>query len=304
MELRQLRYFVAVAEERHFSRAARVLRLSQPPLSAQIKRLEEELGVKLLERSTRKVVLTDAGEAFLERARSILEEVEGARDVALGAEHGLRGRLAVGFISSATLHLLPPTVRLFRERFEGVEVELKELTSGQQIDALYAGEIRIGLVRLPLRAPGLRFERLLEERLLVALPTEHPLESLDRVPLEAISDSPLIFYYRQLMPSLHDQVVELYQRVDAFPRVAQYAVHVQTIVGLVASGVGLAILPASAERVSREGVIYRPLDVSDATSWVGLAWVEGDNSALVKNFAATVREMAEDETLRQPRTSP
>lgn len=297
MELRQLRYFVAVAEEQHFSRAARILRLSQPPLSAQIKSLEDELGVKLFERSTRKVMLTDAGHAFLERARHILDEVQEARDVALGAEHGLRGRLAVGFISSATLHLLPPTVRLFRKRFEGVEVELKELTSGQQIDALYEGEIRLGLVRLPLRAPGLQVEQLLEETLLVALPSGHPLESLDRVPLEAISDLPLIFFDRQLMPGLHTQIVELYQRVGAFPKVAQYAVHLQTIVGLVASGVGLAILPASAERARREGVIYRPLDVPDATSWVGLVRVEGDDSALVNNFAATVREVAEGEAL-------
>ena len=287
-----MRYFVAVAEERHFGRAARRLRLSQPPLSAQIKRLEAELGVKLLERSSRKVVLTDAGHAFLESAKRVLEEVEEAREVAKGAEHGLRGRLAVGFISSATLHLLPPTVRLFRERFGGVEVELKELTSAQQIDALYEGTIRVGLVRLPLRAPGLRFEPLLEEPLLVALPSGHPLEALDRVPLEKIRDSPLVFFSRQLMPSLHAQIVELYQRICAFPKVAQYAVHLQTIVGLVASGVGIAILPRSAERVSREGVVYRALDVPDATSWVGLAWVEGDESKLVKNFIATVREAA------------
>ena len=296
-----MRYFVAVAEERHFGRAARRLRLSQPPLSAQIKRLEEELGVKLLERSSRRVVLTDAGDAFLGRARGILEEVEEAREVARGAERGLRGRLAVGFISSATLHLLPPTVRLFGERFGGVEVELKELTSAQQIDALYEGDIRVGLVRLPLRAPGLRFERLLEEPLLVALPSGHALEALERVPLESVRDLPLIFVSRQLMPSLHAQIVELYQRVDAFPKVAQYAVHLQTIIGLVASGVGLAILPASAERVGREGVVYRPLDAPDATSWVGLARVEGDHSMLVENFVRAVREAAELEASRDPR---
>ena len=296
-----MRYFVAVAEERHFGRAARRLRLSQPPLSAQIKRLEEELGVKLLERSSRRVVLTDAGDTFLGRARGILEEVEEAREVARGAERGLRGRLAVGFISSATLHLLPPTVRLFGERFGGVEVELKELTSAQQIDALYEGGIRVGLVRLPLRAPGLRFERLLEEPLLVALPSGHALEALERVPLETVRDLPLIFVSRQLMPSLHAQIVELYQRVGAFPKVAQYAVHLQTIIGLVASGVGLAILPASAERVGREGVVYRPLDAPDATSWVGLARVEGDRSMLVENFVRAVREAAELEASRDPR---
>jgi DNA-binding transcriptional LysR family regulator len=292
VELRQLRYFVAVAEERHFGRAAKKLRLSQPPLSTQIKGLEEELGVKLFQRSTRQVALTDAGRTFLERAEGILEAVEEAKEAAKGADEGVRGRLEIGFISSATLGLLPPAIRLFRERFGGVEIELRELTSAQQIDALYAGEIRVGLVRLPLRAPGLRFEPLQEESFLVALPSGHPLEALESVPLEAMVDQPLIFFTRQLMPSLHAQIVELFQRVGAFPNVVQHAVHLQTIVGLVASDVGLAILPEPAERFSREGVVYRSLDAPDATSWVGLAWVEGDESKLVKNFVRTVREVA------------
>ena len=304
MELRQLRYFVAVAEERHFGRAAKRLRLSQPPLSAQIKGLEEELGVKLFQRSTRQVALTDAGRTFLERAEGILEAVEEAKEAAKGADEGARGRLEIGFISSATLGLLPPAIRLFRERFGGVEIELRELTSAQQIDALYAGEIRVGLVRLPLRAPGLRFEPLQEESFLVALPSGHPLEALESVPLEAMVDQPLIFFTRQLMPSLHAQIVELFQRVGAFPNVVQHAVHLQTIVGLVASDVGLAILPEPAERFSREGVVYRPLDAPDATSWVGLARVEDDGSLLVENFVRTVREVAGGKVSDLPNTDP
>ncbi len=304
MELRQLRYFVAVAEERHFGRAAKRLRLSQPPLSAQIKGLEEELGVKLFQRSTRQVALTDAGRTFLERAEGILEAVEEAKEVAKGANEGVRGRLEIGFISSATLGLLPPAIRLFRERFGGIEIELRELTSAQQIDALYAGEIRVGLVRLPLRAPGLRFEPLQEESFVVALPSGHPLEALESVPLEAMVDQPLIFFTRQLMPSLHAQIVELFQRVGAFPNVVQHAVHLQTIVGLVASDVGLAILPEPAERLSREGVVYRSLDAPDATSWVGLARVEDDGSLLVENFVRTVREVAGGNVSDLPNTDP
>ena len=304
MELRQLRYFVAVAEERHFGRAAKKLRLSQPPLSTQIKGLEEELGVKLFQRSTRQVALTDAGRTFLERAEGILEAVEEAKEAAKGADEGVGGRLEIGFISSATLGLLPPAIRLFRERFGGVEIELRELTSAQQIDALYAGEIRVGLVRLPLRAPGLRFEPLQEESFLVALPSGHPLEALESVPLEAMVDQPLIFFTRQLMPSLHAQIVELFQRVGAFPNVVQHAVHLQTIVGLVASDVGLAILPEPAKRLSREGVVYRSLDAPDATSWVGLAWVEGDESKQVKNFIRTVCEVAGGKVSGLPDTDP
>jgi DNA-binding transcriptional LysR family regulator len=304
MDLRQLRYFVAVAEERHYGRAAQRLHMSQPPLSMQIKALERELGIELLERTSRRVALTDAGRAFLERAKTILGAVEEAREVARGAEQGTQGRLEVGFISSATLSLLPPAIRLFRERFGGVEVELKELTSAQQIDALYEGGIRVGLVRLPLRAPGIRFEPVLEERLVVALPSGHALEDLDRVSLETIVDLPLIFFTRQLIPGFHAQIVELFQRVGAFPKVAQHAVHLQTIVGLVASGVGIAILPSSAQRVSREGVVYRALDVPDATSWMGLAWVEGDESKLVRNFIGTVREAAGGKVSDLPNTDP
>lgn len=269
--------------------------MSQPPLSMQIRSLEEELGTKLLERSTRRVVLTDAGRAFLERARAILGAVEEAREVARSAEQGLRGRLEVGFISSATLTLLPPSIRLFRKRFGSVELDLRELTSAQQIDALYAGEIRTGLVRLPLRAPGIRLEPIFEERLVVALPSGHELETFERVPLEEIADLPLIFFTRQLIPGFYAQIVELFQRIGTFPKVAQHAVHLQTIVGLVASGIGIAILPASVKRLSREGVIYRPLDAPDATSWMGLAWVEGDESKLLQNFVHTVREVADNE---------
>ena len=292
MDLRQLRYFVAVAEEGHFGRAAQRLHMSQPPLSTQIKALEAELGVELLNRSTRQVALTDAGRAFLERARAILGAVEEAGNIARGTEQGTQGRLHVGFISSATLSLLPPSIRLFRERFGRVELELKELTSAQQVDALYEGEITVGLVRLPMRAPGIRFEPVSQEQLVVAVPSGHVLEKLDRVPLEAVVDLPLIFFTRQLIPGFHAQIVELFQRVGAFPKVAQHAVHLQTIVGLVASGVGIAILPGSAERASREGVVYRTLDVPDAASWMGLAWVEGDESKLLDNFVSTVREVA------------
>jgi DNA-binding transcriptional LysR family regulator len=304
MDLRQLRYFVAVAEERHFGRAAQRLHMSQPPLSMQIKALERELRITLLERTSRRVALTDAGRAFLERARKILDAVEEAKEEARGAEEGTRGVLEVGFISSATLSLLPPSIRLFRERFGGVELELKELTSAQQVDALYGGEIKVGLVRLPMRAPGIRFEPVFEERLIVALPSDHALERLDRVSLEAIADLPLIFFTRQLIPGFHAQIVELFQRVGAFPKVAQHAVHLQTIVGLVASGVGIAILPSSAERVSREGVIYRALDVPDATSWMGLAWVEGEESKLVRNFIGTVRDAAGSKVSDLPNTDP
>ena len=290
-----MKYFVAVAEERSFGRAAKRLHMSQPPLSIQIKGLENELGVTLLERSTRRVELTDSGRAFLARAREILVLVEEAGAEARGAGLGVRGRLEIGFVSSATLSLLPPALQRFRKRFRGVELDLRELASVEQVEALYAGEIRVGLVRLPMRAPGIRFEPVLAEPLVVALPVGHPLVGSEAIPLDEVAGLPLIFFQRQLEPGSHSQIVELLGRVGALPKVAQYSVHLQTVIGLVASGTGIAILAESARRMNREGVVYRPLDVPDANSWLGLAWLERDESTLVENFVRVVREVAEGE---------
>lgn len=292
MELRQLRYFVAVAEEQSFGNAAKRLHLSQPPLSIQIKGLEAEIGVRLLDRTTRRVDLTDAGRAFLDKARDILAAAEDAKSVARGAELGLQGRLEVGFVSTATLSLLPPALRLFRERFEDVELDLKELSSSEQLQALYEGDIRVGLVRMPLRAPEIVLEPILEEPLVVALPVGHPLEANDSLALEEIAELPLIFFERRQEPASHEQIVELLARVGARPNVAQYAVHLQTVVGLVASDMGIAILPASARKLRRDGVVYRRLDAAEATSWLGLIWLERENSALVDNFVDVLRKVA------------
>lgn len=290
-----MRYFVAVAEERSFGRAAKRLHMSQPPLSTQIKGLENELGVTLLDRSTRRVELTDSGRTFLRRAREILDSVEEAGAEARGAGSGLRGRLEVGFVSSATLSLLPPALQRFRKRFRGVELDLRELASVEQVESLYAEEIRVGLVRLPMRAPEIRFEPVLAEPLVVALPAGHPLEGSEVISLDEVAGLPLIFFQRRLEPGSHSQIVELLGRIGALPKVAQYSVHLQTVIGLVASGIGVAILAESARRLHREGVVYRPLDVPDANSKLGLAWLERGESPLVENFIRVVREVAESE---------
>lgn len=229
------------------------------------------------------------------QAREILDAVEQAKIEARGAELGARGRLEIGFVSSATLSLLPPALRLFRERFGGVELDLRELASVEQLEALYEGEIRVGLVRLPMQAPGVRLESVLAEPLVVALPVGHPLEARETIPLEEVAELPLIFFQRRLEPGSHEQSVELLGRVGALPKVTQYAVHLQTVIGLVASGIGIAILAESARRLHREGVVYRPLDTPDATNWLGLAWLEKDESPLVENFVQVVREVAAEE---------
>jgi DNA-binding transcriptional LysR family regulator len=291
MELRELRYFVAVAEEQSFIHAAKRLHMSQPPLSLQIKNLEKKLGIKLFERTARRVLLTDEGRILMDCAKTILDEVREVEDEVKGAGLGIGGKIEVGFISSVALNLLPPAIRLFRERYEKVKVELRELSSEQQAEALYKGEIQVGLIRQPFQAPYLETELVLEENLVLAMPADHPLSSLEQVPLEEIKDLPMVFFTRQLSPSLYARIVRLHRRADVFPTIVQDAAHLQTIIGLVASGAGLAILPGSAEWFVREDIVYRPLDAPEGKSWVGLAWLEGNSSVLVKNFAHVVREV-------------
>ncbi|NNC22560.1 LysR family transcriptional regulator [Salinisphaera sp. USBA-960] len=289
MELRQLRYFVAVAEEKHFGRAAARMHISQPPLSMQIRHLEEGLGVLLLDRHTRKVMLTNAGRTFLQYAYRILATVAESEQAVTESDAGLRGRLEVGFISSATLTVLPPALREFRRQYPAVELELKEISSGDQIDALYSGDIQIGLLRLPLQARGLQIEPLRCETLTVALPENHALAAQPSISPLTLADHPLIFFDRQHIPGLHDHIEGLFQNLGREPWIAQHAISLQTIVGLVASDIGLAILPESCHHLRRDGVVYRPLDATDTETWMALAHPSATDSRLVTHFKQTIQ---------------
>lgn len=294
MNFRQLRYFVAVAEERHFGRAAQRMFMSQPPLSIQIRHLEDELGVKLFDRHTRRVKLTDAGRTFLEYAYEILAISEQACQVAVEAQSGLRGRLAIGFISSATLTVLPPALRAFQLQYPAVTMDLKEISSGHQADALYKGTIQVGLLRLPLQAPGLSIEPLLRETLYVAMPEDHDMATLSSIPLARVAQHPLIFFNRQHIPGLHDQIQGLFHAIGATPNVAQYAVSLQTIIGLVASNIGLAIVPESSQRLHRDGIVYRRLDADNVDTWMAIAHLDPMNSQLVTHFKQTIYDVLPD----------
>lgn len=289
MELRQLRYFVAVAETGHFGRAAERLHRSQPPVSLQIQRLETELGVKLFERTTRQVTLTEAGYVFLEKAQAIMQQVEAAKEAVGEAALGHRGHLSVGFISSAMLSVLPMALMQFRVDYPGVKLELRELTSAEQRIALIEKTIRVGLVRLPLLAPELQFEPVLEESLLVTLPKGHALEGEVQVTPQMLAPYPLISFPPQLVPGAHAHLMALFERAGVTPQVTQEAVHMQTIVSLVASGIGISVLPGSARASQHQGVVYRPFAAEGSETWLGLAWLKGETSLLVTNFASSVR---------------
>jgi DNA-binding transcriptional LysR family regulator len=259
MELRHLRYFLAVAEELHFGRAAARLHVSQPPLSQQIRHLEAELGVALLARTHRRVRLTEAGRAFAGEARVLLERLGHAAQAAQRIARGETGSLAVGFIASATFGVLPRIYRRFRERHPEVALVLSELSTADQVEALRAGTLHVGMARPPLPAEGLVAEPLGEEPLVAALPTRHPLAARATVPLRALGPEPFVLFPRQPRPGWIDVVLDACRSAGFRPAVVQETLELSTAVALVGAGVGVSLVPASASALRLRGVVYRPL---------------------------------------------
>jgi DNA-binding transcriptional LysR family regulator len=260
MELRHLRYFVAVAETLHFGKAARLLNIAQPPLSQQIRNLERELDVTLLTRTNRSVALTDAGVAFLREARRTLAQAEHAALAAQLAQRGDAGRIVVGFISSATYTVFTDIVRSFRVGHPNVDLVLDESTTEQQLRALADGRIDIGFLRPPFEQPGLLCSTVVREPVVAALPDFHPLARTRSIALKQLAGEPFVSLPRRLIPGFHDQITAACRRAGFTPRVAQEALQVQTIVSLVAAGLGVALVPASVRKGQRKGVRY--LDIA------------------------------------------
>lgn len=295
MELRHLHYFIAVAEELHFSRAAERLHISQPPLSQQIRDLEEELGVKLFERTKRHVQLTEAGKEFLERSYRVLAQLEQAIVATQQIGRGEVGRLAIGFVGSAMYTVLPEILRAFREQFPAVELQLRELTTAQQIQALYDKQVDIGIVRSAISEPGLSMECFLPESLVLALPATHPLSAQTQVSLSTLADELFILFPAKLGPVFYEQIINLCQQAGFCPKVAQEAVQMETIVGLVAAGLGIAIVPTSLQNFHRNGVIYRPLKEEIPNTGLYLTWRQHDSSPVVRVFLGLARRTTQGE---------
>ncbi len=293
MELRHLRYFVAVAEELHFGRAATRLGMAQPPLSQQIRRLEEELGVLLFERTKRRVQLTEAGRVFLDEARRTLAQAERAARAAQRAQRGEIGRLEVGYVGSAAFDVLPEILRTFRARFPEVELALHELTTAQQVRALDDERIGVGFLRPPLYDGRLASRVILREPLVVALPATHPLAHHRRIPLGALAGEPFILYPRHLAPGPYDQVLSLCHQAGFSPRVTQEAVEMQTIAGLVAAGIGVSLVVATVQDLRSSGVVYRALDGAAPTMDLAIAWRRDDPSRVLAAFLGIAADRAE-----------
>lgn len=293
IELRHLHYFIAVAEELHFSRAAERLHISQPPLSQQIRALEEQLGVKLFERTKRQVQLTEAGEVFLERSYLLLEQLEQAIEVTQRIGRGEVGRLAIAFVDSATYTVLPDILSVFREQFPAVELRLHEMTTAQQIQALHLKQVDIGIVRSAIREPGLSVECLLQESLVLALPQTHPLCAHNKVSLSTLASESFILFPAKLGPVFYEQIIDMCQQAGFRPKVAQEAVQMQTIIGLVAAGLGIAFVPTSMQNFYRSGVVYRPLQEQTPSSGLHLAWRQHDSSPVIRAFLNLAQKMGQ-----------
>jgi DNA-binding transcriptional LysR family regulator len=290
VELRHLRSFVAVAEERHFGRAAARLHMAQPPLSQQIRRLEAELGVTLLHRTTRSVELAPAGEVLLVRAREILASVESAAEDTLRAARGEFGRIAVGFTGSATYALLPQVAAALRGALPGVVLDLRgEMLTPAQVQGLLAGTLDLGLLRPPVRERELAVEVVRREPLVAVLPEAHRLAAADAVPLEELAAEPFVVYPSHFRSVVHDAVEETCAAHGFLPRVALEVSETATLVSFVAAGLGVSLVPASVRHMTVHGAVYRPLAREAATVELAVAWRLQDASPVLERALEVVR---------------
>lgn len=294
IELRQLRYFVAVAEENHFGRAAIRLHMTQPPLSQAIQSLEAALGTALFERTKRSVVLTPAGAALLPEARRILQQTSALPDLARRAASGESGLLSLSFVSTADYSVLPPLLREFRERYPQVQIDLREATTDVQLEDLMQGRIDAGLLIPPLHDKArneLDYMTVLSEPLVLAAPQGlKALRGTETVALEAVADMPLIIFPRRIAPAFHDTIVGYFRDAGLTPRIGQEAIQMQTIVGLVSAGMGIALVPQSVSNLKRPGVEYKSLFGTTAAFETGLAWRRDKVSPVLRAFLELLRK--------------
>ncbi|MBV6324880.1 LysR family transcriptional regulator [Duganella violaceipulchra] len=292
IELRQLRYFVTVAEELHFGKAALRLHMTQPPLSQTIQTLEALLGAALFERNRRGVALTPAGLALLPEARRMLAQSQELPQLVQRAAAGEVGRLTLAFISSADYSVLPPFLRAYRAAYPQVQITLQEATSDLQLDDLLNNRIDAGLLIPPLPDKAkleLDYLPVLSEPLVLALPAGL-LKKQGKLALASLPPLPLIIFPRAISPALYDAILSVFRDAGITPEIGQQAIQMQTIVSLVSAGMGIALVPQSVSNLMRTGVEYRAL--RDATPLVetGLAWRRDNASPVLRGFLELLRK--------------
>ena len=292
MELRHLRYFVAVARERNFTRAAEVLHIAQPPLSRQIQQLEDELGIGLIERGSRPLRLSEAGRLFYEQAVQVLERIDEIKTLVSRLHDADRGRFSIGFVASTLYGKLPEVIRSYRAARPNVEIALLELTSVEQIAALKEGRIDVGFGRIPLDDPALERQLLRNEKLIAAVPANHPvLAKAKALRLEDLAVELLVVYPKAPRPSYADQVLSLFREAGLKPPGVQEVRELQTALGLVAAAMGVCLVPASVETLRRDNVAYRRLESVQAVSPVIMSSRKGDRSPEIALILKLISQM-------------
>jgi len=295
MELRHLRYFVAVAEELHFGRAAKRLHIAQPPLSRQIRDLEREVGTPLFERVPRGVTLTAAGRAFLPEARLTLAQGERAQRTALRAARGETGRLRVGFVEAATQSgILPDVMSFFRVHLPSVGLSLVELDPVRQAEAFLDGRIDLGILHdPPLDADRwLQVQRIYAEPLVLAIPKTHRLAGRAPFTLASLAAETFVLFTRPLAPSMYDDIIARSRSSGFSPRVVQEAAAWHTLASLVGAGVGMGFVPRSLTRFQQPGVVYRPVRDLSIDMSLSAVWKSGDRSPVRERFVTALRAVA------------
>lgn len=292
MELRQIRYFQCVARELSFTKAARILHIAQPPLSRQIKMLEEELGVTVFERLGRGIVLTDAGRYFLDQTEKITQRLEETVNATRRIGKNDRIWFGVGFVPSTLYGHMPALIRQLRQLNTHVEIGLVEMTTLQQFEALKSGRIDIGVGRILLTDDEIERLVLTDEPLVVALPITHRLAGKTSVKLADIMDEPLILYPAKPRPSYADHVLHLFRQKGYSPQVIQEVNELQTAIGLVTATIGISIVPESVRRLHRDDVVYVNLDEPEFTSPIMLSWRKNDHSAFLEQTIGLFKRTA------------
>ncbi|WP_077321462.1 acetoin biosynthesis transcriptional regulator AlsR [Virgibacillus proomii] len=284
MELRHLRYFIVVAEELHFGKAALRLQMTQPPLSQQIKQLESEIGVTLLNRSKRNVQLTAAGRVFLKQIKEGLSQIDHAVDMAQRTARGELGKLVIGFVGSATYEIMPPIIRHYRNQFPSVKIELRELSTLYQVNALLNGHIDIGVLHPPLENDKLKVNTVRKSHCVLALPKQHPLTQKNQVYLKDLEKESLIIIAKESWPSLYIKFNFLCEKAGFTPNIDQEATEFQMLLGLVSAGMGVSIVPAATKRLYNLDVVYKKIeDLPMHASWITAHRKDNPNPAL-KHF--------------------
>jgi DNA-binding transcriptional LysR family regulator len=290
MELRQMRYAVAVADELHFGRAAERLLVAQPSLSRQVRDLERDLGVELFERTSRSVKLTPAGAAFVDAARRALSAAQSSREAAVDAAAGVRGTVTLGFVASAAIHILPDLVRRHSSARPEVQLILREMTTEEQMTALHEEVIDVGLSRDLEAQDGLEVSTLLREPLLAVVPTSHPLQHRRTIGIADLVGTEFVTLPRDRVPRAWDRLVVLAHAGGVRLHLAQEANQFATLLALVAAEVGVAVVPASVRALRQEGVHYLRLRDEGAWTEVCAAVRQGDTNPTARDLRAVLKE--------------